>query len=68
MTGNELEERLREEVKHESLKPLIPVLRGLLRMRPSDRISAAMALDVLEDGILQYREGLAHDWDGIEDD
>ena len=33
--------------KDETLKPLLPVIRGLMKFKPSERISAAEALELL---------------------
>ncbi|KAK4152735.1 kinase-like domain-containing protein [Chaetomidium leptoderma] len=49
MTGrSKLEERFGRHVKEESLKPLLPIIRGLMRFRPQDRISAKEALRLLD--------------------
>ncbi|KAH6846962.1 kinase-like domain-containing protein [Chaetomium sp. MPI-CAGE-AT-0009] len=49
MTGRpDLEERFRTHVKEESLEPLLPIMRGLMRFRPQDRISAEEALRLLD--------------------
>jgi hypothetical protein len=48
MTGPfELEERFEKYVTEVSLKPLLPIIRGLMRFRPEDRISAEEALRLL---------------------
>jgi hypothetical protein len=48
MTGpSELEERFEKYVTEASLKPLLPIIRGLMRFRPGDRISAEEALRLL---------------------
>lgn len=49
MTGrSKLEERFGMHVKEESLEPLLPIMRGLIRFRPQDRISAKEALRLLD--------------------
>lgn len=49
MTGrSKLEERFRMHVKEETLEHLLPVIRGLMRFRPQDRISAKEALRLLD--------------------
>lgn len=35
------------KVSEESLKPLLPVIQGLMRLSPSHRISASQALDLV---------------------
>ncbi len=45
---SKLEERFEKDVQDPSLKPLLPVIKGLMRMLPSDRISASQALDLLQ--------------------
>ena len=36
-----------ERVHEDSLKPLLPIIQGLMRFRPSDRISISHALDLI---------------------
>lgn len=36
-----------EDPEDPSLQPLLPVIQGLIRFRPSDRLSAEEALDML---------------------
>jgi len=49
MTGRcKLEERFGKHVKEASLQPLLPIMRGLMRFRPQDRISAKEALRLLD--------------------
>lgn len=48
MTGrSRLDELFEKYVKDESLQPLLPIIRGLMRFRPQDRISAEEALRLL---------------------
>ncbi|KAK2603198.1 hypothetical protein N8I77_009672 [Diaporthe amygdali] len=42
-------DNLLEDPLDPPLRPLLPVIRGLLRFRPSDRMSASQALDLLSD-------------------
>ena len=42
-----LEQKFDERIRHPSLKHLLPVIQGLLRFRPSDRISASQALEMV---------------------
>jgi serine/threonine-protein kinase SRPK3 len=42
-----LEGKFDEKVQEERLKPLLPVIQGLMRFRPSDRISISQALDII---------------------
>jgi hypothetical protein len=42
-----LEHYFDNRIHEESLKPLLPVIQGLMRFRPSDRISASQALDMV---------------------
>lgn len=50
MTGQcKLDERFEKYVKEASLRPLLPIIRGLMRFRPQDRISAQEALRLLGD-------------------
>jgi hypothetical protein len=42
-----LEQRFDERVHDQILKPLLPVIRGLMRFMPEDRISASEALDLI---------------------
>ena len=48
MTGpSKLEEKFIENVTEPSLGPLLPIISGLMRFRPEDRISAEEALVLL---------------------
>ena len=42
-----LEQKFDERIRHQSLKQLLPVIQGLLRFRPLDRISASQALEMV---------------------
>jgi len=42
-----LEGKFDEKVQEERLKPLLPVIQGLMRFRPSDRISISQVLDII---------------------
>lgn len=42
-----LEQKFAAKVSERTLKPLLPIIQGLMRFRPSDRISASQALDML---------------------
>jgi serine/threonine-protein kinase SRPK3 len=42
-----LEQRFEERVHEPELKGLLPVIKGLTRFLPSDRISASQALDLI---------------------
>ncbi|OIW34167.1 kinase-like protein, partial [Coniochaeta ligniaria NRRL 30616] len=44
---SKLEDRFERKAREACLKPLLPIMQGLLRFRPSDRISAAAALRLL---------------------
>ena len=48
-SGSRLEQRFDEHVHEPELKVLLPVIRGLTRFLPSDRISASQALDLIGD-------------------
>ena len=49
MTGrSKLDEKFEKYVTDASLKPLLPIIRGLMRFRPQDRISAKEALRLLD--------------------
>ncbi|ATY58353.1 serine kinase [Cordyceps militaris] len=39
--------KFREEVPEEELAPLLDVIQGLMRFRPTDRLTARAALDLL---------------------
>ena len=52
-----------ERVQEESLKPLLPLIQGLMRFRPSDRISVSQALDLVKKGRdmgMTLRSGFAY--------
>lgn len=44
-------EKLPEDPIDPPLRPLLPVIQGLMRFRPSDRLSASEALDMLFDSL-----------------
>lgn len=48
-TRSELEERFANRAVEPSLERLLPIIQGLMRFRPSDRISAAEALALIDD-------------------
>ncbi|KAI9676538.1 MAG: hypothetical protein M1817_000697 [Caeruleum heppii] len=48
LSGSRLERRFEERVHEAELKILLPVIRGLTRFSPSDRISASQALDLIK--------------------
>jgi hypothetical protein len=43
---SKLEQKFDRRIHDETLKPLLPVIQGLMRFRPSDRISISQALDM----------------------
>ena len=45
---SKLERNFRENVHEPELKALLPVIKGLTRFLPSDRISASQALDLIK--------------------
>lgn len=45
-----LEKRFAKKVHHPMLQPLLPVIQGLMRFLPSNRISVEEALELLESG------------------
>ena len=49
LSGSRLERRFDELVHEPELKGLLPVIKGLTRFLPSDRISASEALDLIRD-------------------
>ncbi|KAK9242163.1 kinase-like domain-protein [Lipomyces tetrasporus] len=44
---SKLEQKFHERVHEQTLKALLPVIQGLMRFMPSDRISASQALDLI---------------------
>lgn len=42
-----LEQLFAEKVQEETLNSLLPVIQGLMKFRPSDRMSALQALDLV---------------------
>ena len=46
---SKLDEKFGQHVKDESLKPLLLIMRGLIRFRPQDRISPEEALRLLDE-------------------
>ncbi|PVH68316.1 kinase-like protein [Cadophora sp. DSE1049] len=49
-TQSKLDKKFHENIRDPALQRLLPVIRGLVRFRPSDRISAAEALDMVAQG------------------
>ncbi|KAH6689921.1 kinase-like domain-containing protein [Leptodontidium sp. MPI-SDFR-AT-0119] len=47
LTESKLEQKFHDRIHEPTLQPLLPVIRGLTRFRPSDRISAAEALEMI---------------------
>lgn len=48
--SSKLEARFKQKAIDTSLMPLLPIMQGLMRFRPSDRISAVEALQLLDRG------------------
>ena len=48
LSGSVLEQSFRESIHDAHLQILLPVIKGLTRLRPSDRISASQALAMVE--------------------
>jgi serine/threonine-protein kinase SRPK3 len=65
LSGSRLEQRFDELVHEPELKGLLPVIKGLTRFLPSDRISASQALDLIRDKCVnaQYSEASNDDSD-----
>jgi hypothetical protein len=42
-------DNLVEDPRDPPLRPLLPVIKGLMRFRPSDRLSASQALELLNE-------------------
>lgn len=49
LSGSRLEQSFSEHVHEPELKVLLPVIKGLTRFLPSDRISVSQALDLIKD-------------------
>jgi hypothetical protein len=47
LSRSKLEQKFDEKIHEQSLKSLLPVIQGLMRFKPTDRISATQALDLL---------------------
>ncbi|KAK9426952.1 kinase-like protein [Lipomyces doorenjongii] len=47
LSQSKLEQKFDIRVHEQTLKPLLPVIQGLMRFMPSDRISASQALDLI---------------------
>lgn len=63
---SKLKGKFDERVQEESLKPLLPIIEGLMRFRPSDRISISQALDLIrpKTGETEMIEGTNDKMDG----
>ena len=51
LLGSRLEHRFNEHVHEPELQVLLPVMKGLIRFLPSDRISAPDALDLIRNNV-----------------
>ena len=59
-----------DEIHEETLKPLLPVIQGLMRFRPSDRISLSQALDMVrraKDDMDEAEDEMDEVEDGVDD-
>jgi len=63
LSGSRLEQRFDEQVHEPELKVLLPVMKGLTRFLPSDRISASQALDLIRDPCANAQHSEASDDD-----
>jgi hypothetical protein len=65
-----LEQYFDNRIHEESLKPLLPVIQGLMRFRPSDRISLSQALDMVrraKDDMDEAEDEMDEAEDGVDD-
>ena len=60
-----LEKQFDKDVQEPELKGLLPVIRGLTKILPADRISASQALELIRDncGNVEHSEGPDDDLD-----
>jgi serine/threonine-protein kinase SRPK3 len=58
-----LEQRFGEHIHEPELEVLLPVIKGLTRFLPSDRISASQALDLIRDKSANAQQSEASDDD-----
>jgi serine/threonine-protein kinase SRPK3 len=63
LSESRLEQRFNEHVHEPELKVLLPVIKGLTRFLPSDRISASQALDLIRDKCANTQHSEASDDD-----
>lgn len=63
LSGSRLERRFDELVHEPELKVLLPVIKGLTRFLPSDRISASQALDLIRGNCANAQHSEASDDD-----
>lgn len=49
LSGSRLEQKFDGRAQEPGLKVLLPVIKGLTRFLPSDRISASLAIDLIRD-------------------
>jgi len=63
LSRSRLERRFDEHVHEPELKGLLPVIKGLTRFLPSDRISASQALDLIRDKCANAQHSEASDDD-----
>jgi serine/threonine-protein kinase SRPK3 len=63
LSGSRLEQEFNEHVHEPELKGFLPVIKGLTRFLPSDRISASQALDLIRDKCANAQHNEASDDD-----
>ena len=61
-----LEQKFDNGVQEQSLKRMPPVIQGLMRLRPSDRISISQALDLVR-SIIEETELIEETDDSVDD-
>lgn len=63
LLGSRLEQKFNGHIHGPELKVFLPVIKGLTRFLPSDRISASQALDLIRDKCANIQRSEASDYD-----
>ena len=63
LLGSRLEQKFNEHIHAPELKVLLPVINGLTRFLPPDRISASQALDLIKNKCANIQRSEASDYD-----
>ena len=66
---SKLEQKFDDGIHEPMLKPLLPVIQGLMRFEPSNRISASQALDMVSSIVIDESDEVEEEteWDEMDE-